>query len=209
MNTTFSATGAPIPSLYTIAPTPAPIPLPVELVSFKAQRHAQGVQLTWATASEQDNSGFEVQVSTDARAFHTLGFVRSEVGTTSMAQRYTFLDTRAVSGTRYYRLAQVDLDGTTTLSSVQAVSLDGGNGAVTAYPNPFENVITVKLNGGDTRKVHTILSNAHGQVILNRQQEVTGTTLTIDTGHVTHKGIYILHVIESDGTKHTFKLMKN
>ncbi len=185
------------------------VPLPVELISFKAQRHAQGVQLTWATASEQDNRGFEVQVSTDARAFQNLGFVRSEVGTTSMAQRYSFLDTRAVSGTRYYRLAQVDLDGTTTLSSVQAVSLDGGNGVVAAYPNPFEEVVTVKLNGTEPRKVKATVMNVHGQLIADQLIETSGNTVTVNTAHVTQKGIYFLHVVDSDGTKHTFKLMKN
>ncbi|MHC2993831.1 hypothetical protein OB13_20445 [Pontibacter sp. HJ8] len=177
------------------------------MISFKAQRHAKGVNLTWATASEQDNSGFEVQVSADSRNFSKIGFVKSEVGTTSIKQNYSFLDTKAVSGTRYYRLAQVDLDGTTTYSAIKAIGLDGGNGEVAAYPNPFEDVVTVKLNGMEARKVIVTLTNALGKVILQQQEETAGNTISVDMSDVTTKGIYMLHVLDN-GAKHTFKLMK-
>lgn len=182
-------------------------PLPVELVSFKAQRHAQGVNLTWMTASELDNSGFEVQVSTDAKTFQKIGFVKSEVGTTSIAQHYSFLDKKAVAGTRYYRLAQVDLDGTTTYSAIKVIALNGGNGEAAAYPNPFEDVVTVKLNGTEARKVLVTLTNALGKVILHQQEETAGNTISVDMSQVITKGMYMLHVVDN-GAKHTFKLMK-
>jgi hypothetical protein len=191
--------------MYTLGNTVTP--LPVELVAFKAQRHAQGVNLTWATASEKDNNGFEVQVSTDGKKFQKIGFVKSEVGTTSMAQRYSFLDTKAVSGTRYYRLAQIDLDGTTTYSAIRAMALDGANGEIAAYPNPFEEVVTVKLNGVEARKVNVTLTNSLGKVILEQQEETAGNTITVNTAGITIKGVYMLHVVDN-GEKHTFKLMK-
>ena len=182
-------------------------PLPVEIVSFKAQHHTKGVNLTWATASELDNKGFEVQVSTDGKTFKGIGFVESKVGTTSIRQNYSFLDTKAVSGTRYYRLAQIDLDGATTYSAIRAVALDGTQGEVAAYPNPFEEVVTVRLNGVEARNVSVILTNAMGKVMLARQEETAGNTVTINTSGITIKGIYLLHVVDN-GEKHTFKLMK-
>jgi hypothetical protein len=183
------------------------VPLPVELVSFKAQRHAQGVSLTWATASEKDNSGFEVQVSADGKTFQTIGFVKSKVGTTSIRQDYSFLDTKAVSGTRYYRLVQIDLDGTTTYSAIRAVALEGGSGAVAAYPNPFVDVVMVKLNGVETRRVSVVMTNSLGKVVLEQQEETAGNTVTVNTAGLATKGVYLLHVIDS-GAKHTFKLMR-
>jgi len=191
--------------MYTLGSTISP--LPVELVSFKAQRHAQGVNLTWATASEKDNSGFEVQVSTDGKKFQKIGFVKSDVGTSSIAQRYSFLDTKAVSGTRYYRLAQIDLDGTTAYSAIRAIALDGANGEIAAYPNPFEEVVTVRLNGVEARKVNVTLTNAMGKVMLEQQEETAGNTITVNTSGITTKGVYMLHVVD-EGQKHTFKLMK-
>ena len=191
--------------MYTLGNTVTP--LPVELVSFKAQRHVQGVHLTWMTASEKDNSGFEVQASTDGKKFQKIGFVKSDVGTSSMTQRYSFLDMKAVSGTRYYRLAQIDLDGTTTYFAIRAVALDGTQGEVAAYPNPFEEVVTVRLNGVEARNVSVTLTNAMGKVMLAQQGETAGSTVTVNTSGITAKGVYLLHVVDN-GEKHTFKLMK-
>ena len=182
-------------------------PLPVELISFKAQRHVQGVSLTWATASELDNKGFEVQVSTDSKDFAAIGFVASKVGTTSIRQDYGFLDTRAVSGTRYYRLKQVDVDGKFEYSAIKAVALEGGSGEVAAYPNPFDDVVVVKLKGTEARNVRLLLLNAQGKAIVEQQQETAGNTVTMDMSSVSAKGMYILHVLDKD-TKHALKLMK-
>lgn len=183
------------------------IPLPVELMFFKAQAQIQGVNLTWATASELDNKGFEVQVSTNARDFKVIGFVESKVGTTSMRQEYSFLDTKAVSGTRYYRLKQVDLDGTTSFSPIRAVALNSDNATVNAYPNPFDDAVVVTLNGTEARNVQVVLMDAMGKVLQQRTEETSGNSITVDMRSITTKGMYVLHVLDND-TKHTFKLMK-
>jgi hypothetical protein len=182
-------------------------PLPVELMFFKAKRDTKGVMLTWATASELDNKGFEVQVSTDARKFTALGFVESKLGTTLQKQNYSFLDTKAVSGTRYYRLKQIDFDGTTAYSLVRAVVLNDGNNRVSAYPNPFDNVVVVTLNGTEARNVQVMLMDAMGKVIQQRTEETSGNSISVDMRSITAKGVYVLHVYDNE-TKHTFKLMK-
>ena len=182
-------------------------PLPVELISFKAQHHAKGVNLTWATASELDNKGFEVQVSTDSKNFQKIGFVESKVGTTSIKQDYSFLDMKAVSGTRYYRLKQIDFDGKFEYSAIKAVILEEGNGAVAAYPNPFEDVVTVKLTGTEARQVSAKLTDAMGKVILETTEETAGNSISVNTASVTNSGLYVLYVVDS-GTRHAFKLIK-
>ncbi|PKV67266.1 Ig-like domain-containing protein [Pontibacter ramchanderi] len=182
-------------------------PLPVELVSFKAQRHTKGVNLTWATASELENKGFEVQVSTNARDFTAIGFVESKVGTTSLRQDYNFLDTKAVSGTRYYRLKQVDFDGTTSFSPIRAVTLNAENATASAYPNPFDDAVVVTLNGTEARNVQVVLVDAMGKVLQQRTEETSGNSITVDMRGITTKGMYVLYVLDNN-TKHTFKLMK-
>ncbi|WP_299990018.1 T9SS type A sorting domain-containing protein [uncultured Pontibacter sp.] len=183
------------------------IPLPVELTSFNARRHTKGVMLTWETASELDNKGFEVQVSTNARDFKAIDFVESKVGTTSLKQNYSFLDTKAVSGTRYYRLKQIDFDGTSSFSAIKAVALDGYSANVSAYPNPFDDVVVVTLNGSEARTVQVVLLDAMGKVLQQRTEETAGNSISVDMTGVKTKGMYILHVLDND-TKHTFKLMK-
>ncbi|MBF8963547.1 cellulose-binding protein [Pontibacter sp. FD36] len=98
------------------------IPLPVELHSFKGKPTQSGVQLDWETASEQDNAYFEVQRSQTATEFAAIGRVEG-TGTTSLPQSYTFQDKEAGNGVNYYRLRQVDFDGTESFSPVLAVSL--------------------------------------------------------------------------------------
>lgn len=98
------------------------IPLPVELHSFKGIATQSGVQLNWETASELDNAFFEVQRGQTATEFDAIARVEG-AGTTSLPQRYTYQDKKADNGVNYYRLRQVDFDGTESYSAVLAVSL--------------------------------------------------------------------------------------
>ncbi len=188
-------------------------PLPVELTWFKAQRQAQGVLLTWETASEQDNSGFEVQVSTNGTTFSKVAFVDSKVVNSSVKQRYSYTDNATLAfGTRYYRLAQMDLDGTTTYSSIKAVNMDTKMEAAAAFPNPFADgqEVMVRLpQGGESRPVSLVLTNTLGQVILEQQAQVQDgqVELAVNTAKANAKGMYLLNVIDN-GSKYTFKLVK-
>ncbi|MFQ3596987.1 MAG: hypothetical protein SNJ66_01460, partial [Chloroherpetonaceae bacterium] len=111
--------------------------LPVELTSFTARKTAQGVELAWQTASEQNNAGFEVERKSEGATWNTLGFVRGN-GTTTEAQSYSFLDNSA-SGKVQYRLKQVDFDGQFEYSNI--IEVDAGLPKTFElsqnYPNPF------------------------------------------------------------------------
>tara|TARA_R110000787_G_scaffold97665_4_gene201318 strand:+ start:16652 stop:17452 length:801 start_codon:yes stop_codon:yes gene_type:complete len=84
-------------------------PLPVELIFFTGEQVENSVFFTWATASEEGNSHFEVQKSTDGFTFETIGVVESSGSGYSLdQQKYTFYDPEPTNGTAYYRLKQVD-----------------------------------------------------------------------------------------------------
>ncbi|RZL10201.1 MAG: hypothetical protein EOO62_13335 [Hymenobacter sp.] len=114
-------------------------PLPVVLTSFGATVGAdRRVQLTWTTANEQNNDFFEVQHSVDGQTFATVGQVAGHQ-TTAQASAYSF--SYAAPGaetTHYYRLRQVDIDGTATYSPVRPVTLTPAAGPwqLSAAPNP-------------------------------------------------------------------------
>ncbi|QKG58224.1 T9SS type A sorting domain-containing protein [Hymenobacter sp. BRD128] len=97
--------------------------LPVTLTRFSGSRTSDGghVSLNWATASEVNNAFFAVERSTDAQTFDVLGQVAG-AGTSSTARAYTFLDEYPLASTTYYRLRQVDLDGTSTFSPVVTIA---------------------------------------------------------------------------------------
>jgi hypothetical protein len=178
------------------------IALPVELVSFKAQHHSNGVNLAWVTASEKDNSGFEIEVSSDGKTFRKIGFVESKVGTTSIKQQYSFVDTKAASGTRYYRLKQIDFDGQFEYSKIVAISTTGEVGASAVYPTLATTQVTVKLASEGEVAVMDITGK---QVAL--VQNFTERELVLPVQHLKN-GTYFVTVI-SGQQKETFRFVKN
>ena len=110
-------------------------PLPVELILFTATNTAQqGVALHWVTASEKNSHSFVVERSADGKIFRRLGTLAA-AGSTQARTTYDLTDEQPLSGTSYYRLRQVDLDGTTTYSPVRNVKrgLAKGEG-LAVYP---------------------------------------------------------------------------
>ncbi|UOQ67660.1 IPT/TIG domain-containing protein [Hymenobacter volaticus] len=119
-------------------------PLPVELTSFTAEQHNAAVQLRWRTASEQNSAQFEVERSRDGRTFQTIGQVAAQ-GTSTRPSDYNFDDAKYPTGVTllYYRLRQVDQDGTATYSPVRTVTLGDVARTLRVYPNPARNQLTV------------------------------------------------------------------
>ncbi|MTB51661.1 T9SS type A sorting domain-containing protein [Lewinella sp. W8] len=111
--------------------------LPVEFLAFTARlAPKKRVLLDWQTASESGNSHFSIERSGDGDSFVALGEVAG-AGTTSEEQSYTFLDEAPLAGLNYYRLRQVDFDGTESFSEVRLVTVDRSEGvAIRPYPNP-------------------------------------------------------------------------
>lgn len=115
--------------------------LPVVLTSLGASRAAAGVRLRWATASEQNSARFEVQRSADGNTFATVATVAA-AGTSQLARTYGALDDTAPPAALYYRLRQVDRDGSAHYSTTVSVPA-GTETAFGAYPNPTHEVLTI------------------------------------------------------------------
>jgi len=115
--------------------------VPVEFLTFSASINSSQVQLLWSTASELNNMGFEIERSINNQDnFVTVGFVDGK-GTSTEINYYSFIDHPQVSGFNqiYYRLKQIDFDGTFSYSDVVNVSYDVPTEFVLSqnYPNPF------------------------------------------------------------------------
>ncbi len=123
-------------------------PLPVVLTRFAATREGTDAVLSWNTASEQNSLGFEVQVGRDGTQFRKLGFVGSTAGRGSTTpQDYNFRDQEAgKAGLRYYRLRQVDADGSESFSPVRTVQFgEITRPSLSAAPNPFRGGLSLTL----------------------------------------------------------------
>jgi hypothetical protein len=128
--------------------------LPVKMLTFTGYAENKTNVLEWATATEQNNSHFVVERSTNGIDFNEIGKVAG-AGTTNTKQNYTFTDDlRTISsplegqGEAYYRLRQVDFDGKSAYSNVIVITRKTGNNTA-VYPNPITDVINITTNNSN------------------------------------------------------------
>ncbi|WP_338759441.1 T9SS type A sorting domain-containing protein [Bernardetia sp. ABR2-2B] len=120
-------------------------PLPIQLIYFNGQDKGDKVQLDWATASEKDNAYFEVQRSFDGQDFVTIDVIQGQKISTQTREYQTF-DYENWTGVVYYRLKQVDTDGTPTLSNT-IVFRRNNDLDITIYPNPISSGQNLNIEG--------------------------------------------------------------
>ncbi|MBD2713808.1 choice-of-anchor J domain-containing protein [Microvirga sp. STR05] len=177
-------------SIWTLGNSAAP--LPVELTAFTAT--AEGphtVRLAWATASEKNSARFEVERSLDGATFGDVATVQA-AGSSSTSRTYTTVDRQLPTGASmlYYRLRQVDQDGTFSHSPVRAVALSAATPAVRLMmvPNPTTGATTLAgAKAGATVQVF----DAVGRLVLTATADATGMArLVLPAGQPA--GVYVV-----------------
>ena len=148
-------------------------PLPVSLTSFTAVTQGAAVAVRWATASELNNAGFEVQRSADGVGFTTLAKVAA-AGNSQTTKLYRYLDAAPLRTPGYYRLKQTDVDGTVTYGPVAAVRPSESRVAafVSVYPNPTTNLAVIRWEAPAPGTGQWRLTNMLGQVVQQQAFEV-------------------------------------
>jgi hypothetical protein len=126
-------------------------PLSVELLNFTATPSVSSVKLAWETANEVNNKGFQIEQLMGNGQWTTLGFVSAK----SKASSYEFVDNAPLS-INYYRLRQIDNDGTETLSKVVAASLKGKN-VLKAYPSVSTGLLTLETSETGDYQIFNLL----------------------------------------------------
>ncbi|GAB2958147.1 hypothetical protein GCM10027048_26290 [Hymenobacter coalescens] len=170
-------------------------PLPVELTDFRAEVEGEGrVRLHWTTAQERNNRGFEIERALNGQSWKTIGFVAGH-GTTTRAQRYSYLDASGPTDVVYYRLRQIDLDGQWSHSTVVAVrSSVSKKGQLALFPNPTANELTIRLAAPATGEATVQVLDAVGRTVWTTTVPVNGQNLQLQlAGHV-KPGLYVVRV---------------
>ena len=174
--------------------------VPVELTSFTAIADYGVVELSWITATETNNQGFEVQRSAGGE-FEAIAFVEGH-GTTTEVQAYSYTDRSVSVGSYSYRLKQVDFDGTTSYSSI--VEVDVPAPAVFAldqnYPNPFNPSTKIAFRLAVDSKVSLKIFDILGQevaALVNTNLVAGAHNVDFDASSL-NSGVY-LYRIEATG----------
>jgi len=166
--------------------------LPVALVEFTAQARNSSVILSWKTATELNNQGFDIERKSANQDWLSVGFTRGN-GTTNSPQTYSFTDNN-VSGKNFYRLKQIDFDGTFEYSPTVEVLVGAPTQFVLEqnYPNPFNPSTKIAYRLPKTEKVKLAVYDALGRevaVLVNTEKPAGTYEATFDASTLS-SGVY-------------------
>lgn len=180
-------------------------PLPVELASFTAQPDGRSIQLAWSTLSETENAGFHIQHQSPKRSgWSELAFVEG-AQTTDQTQSYRHTVQGLDYGIHRFRLRQVDLDGTPTLSAPVTAELRlGASVEMQIFPNPVRDQARIRVTVRTSQAVSLALFDVLGREVrslhdgeLNANQT---RTLSLDASGLS-SGMYFLRMMGERGTE--------
>ncbi|MEO9474740.1 MAG: T9SS type A sorting domain-containing protein [Cyclobacteriaceae bacterium] len=173
-------------------------PLPVELLSFKAEQKELETRLIWVTGSEINNQFFTVEKSLDGKSFVHQATIKG-FGNTTDKQFYEWVDDGAGSGVTYYKLSQTDYDGTTKVLGIRALNIARLEGNISFYPNPIRSGETLRFSGVAPERLMVI--NQSGQIVFDQQVVSQKFDLSSDI----KPGLYFIKVF-SGGNSATERL---
>ncbi|MEO8146416.1 MAG: T9SS type A sorting domain-containing protein [Bacteroidia bacterium] len=142
-------------------------PLPVEWLSFNAERKNTDALLTWVTGSEKNCLRFDVErmIPENGTAFYKIGEVPGN-GNASAIHQYYFTDSNVkCKGACYYRIRQIDLNGNFIFSKIVAVNFDKEKTFIKLYPNPSSQYFTLDVTGESEDVLSVEIINSNGQLV--------------------------------------------
>ena len=170
-------------------------PIPVELVSFNADYNAGTINLSWITATELNNSGFEIERKTGDSEWNKIEFIQGN-GTSTEAKHYFFNDNieNLKDSKLFYRLKQIDYDGNFQYSKVIEVEIELPTKFFLNqnYPNPFNPVTQIKyevpIKSAITLKVFDMLGR-EVETLVNEEKDAGYFQVSFDASRLS-SGIY-------------------
>ena len=175
------------------APNPKNVALPVQVTLFQTEAtDNQRVNIHWETAQEVNSNVFILERSRNAVDYKTIAKVEA-AGESNTTKRYSFTDESALFGTNYYRLSQIDKDGTTQIFRPQAVIIEDAGLPFGVFSNPvFSNTFNVKVEDAD--EANFTMNDLNGKAINLKTNKLTQTIVEINPNEALPLGMYILQV---------------
>lgn len=153
---------------------------PVVWAGFEAHKQEYGVDLEWTTASESNNDYFLVQRSVNnGSSYETIGQIDA-VGNSSKSNSYAFTDARPVSGTNFYKIVQVDLDGRQSESEVRQLKYEAPSGMnwTQIGPNPVRDFVSVGYYVDENQSLSLSIVDLQGRIVMTKEvSAITGVNM--------------------------------
>ncbi len=179
--------------------------LPVSLLDFTAKAEGNYVKLQWQTVNEVNHKRFEIYRKSEEGEFVKIGEVLASTFSNSISHSYTYIDKTPQNGTNYYKLVQIDKDGTTTDLGVRVLNFGLPTSDVQLYPNPTTDKITIKFENGIFNQLQLV--DVNGRVLqsigVNKAENSKQVSLASYPAE-----IYIIK-LSGSGITETRKVVKN
>lgn len=182
---------------FTLASASSSNPLPVNLISFNAERNGTTADITWSTASESNNDYFTIEKSTDNINYNFVVKAKGNGNSTSVSN-YHVNDPDAGQNAVYYRLSQTDFDG--TVKTYQPVRIEGIKSvSINIWPNPFAEFINLDAEATITGSIEIRIMNVEGKIVFSKTLDKSpDTKLTVALPSDLSPGIYFLSVYSNE-----------
>lgn len=165
-------------------------PLPIELGYFQGQPAAKGILLQWTTLLEENNAYITVEKSANGLDFKEVTQMDG-YGTSYAPKHYQFLDQAPYSGINYYRLKQVDFDGSETFHQTISVHWEGSVNAPMIYPTLANNYLNLKWPSAVPKRVRLEIYDMTGRLVKTAFTPPETASWTLETSALSN-GNYIL-----------------
>ncbi len=176
--------------------------VPVTFTLFTGSKINNNIQLKWATASELNNSHFNIQRSTNSIDFKNIASVAGKGNSTSV-NNYSFNDVVDQTSNLYYRLQQVDVDGKATFSSIVLIKFSkNGSMDISIYPNPVVDAnFTIAVKDAPVGKYQIAITDVSGKLIYTNtfNQIGTSSTMQLQLPKTTARTIHNIAIVDNDG----------
>lgn len=181
-------------------------PLPVRLASFTSNVNVRNIKLNWTTASEQNNSGFEIEraeFKIQNTGFKKIGFISGN-GTKNTPTNYSFEDKNLQSGKYQYRLKQIDNNGNFeyhNLNGTIEIGIPAKYNLSQNYPNPFNPTTKINFDIPNDAKVNITIIDIAGRdikTIVNEFRTAGYYTVQFDATGIS-SGVYFYRLMTGDG----------
>lgn len=174
------------------------IPLPIRFISINMACEENRVKITWKTGQEENTGHFEIERSPDSINWTVIGDLPA-AGTSNIETSYSFTDKTPVQN-GYYRIAEYDLDGTVNYTSVVRSSCNTTNDAVSLWPNPVIDIVTVQIiTANQSQAVIRVFDSKGALVRIQKAAVLPGTNqLRVDMGSLAN-GVYTLYIGWNNG----------
>jgi hypothetical protein len=170
--------------------------LPVELLEFNADKKEETVLLHWKTQSESQSDYFVVQRSLDGIEFSSVDSIPA-AGNSSILKNYSLYDKNPLTGLSYYRLKQVDINGTFAYSNLKAV--DFSEITLEVFPNPVFDFVTVSIKSGSSYQSSFSLFNTLGEMVFQKDIGFTNAESQQVNISAIPDGSYLMVLSDKDG----------